>query len=140
VVPLGEPAPRRRTRCIGGLTPHGDGAGPGVVKRRPTLAAIPAGGTSTVGAAAPTSALAVATTSVDGGSRTRGRRCRGRGPSGGPGRRSAGGLSPGRRLCTRGGAVECWGKMGASIVMVSSSRSSFRTTWKMGKGTPGVAL
>jgi hypothetical protein len=99
VASSGEPAPEDGRHW--GLTrPHGDGAGPGVVKRRPAMAAThvrPCG----------------ATTSVGGGSRTRGRKCRGRGPSGGPGRQSAGGLSLGRRLCTSGGAVECWGRSGS---------------------------
>jgi hypothetical protein len=99
---------------MGGLTwTHGDSVGPGVVERRPALAATLAGGTSTVGAAAPTSNLAGAMAVVGGGSRTRGHRCRGRGPSEGPGRRSEGGLSPGRHLSTRGGVVECWGRSGS---------------------------
>jgi hypothetical protein len=39
---------RRRAGGTGALTrPHGDGADPGVVERRPALAATPAGGTST---------------------------------------------------------------------------------------------
>jgi hypothetical protein len=102
---------RRRTGGTGGLTrPHGDGVGPGVVERRPALAATPAGGTSTGGAAIPTSALARATDAVDSGSRTRGR---GRGPSRAPNRLSARGLSPGRRLSTRGGAVDCRGRRGS---------------------------
>jgi hypothetical protein len=49
----------RRTRGAGGLTkPHGDGSGPGVVEGRPALAATPAGGTSTRGAATLASAFA----------------------------------------------------------------------------------
>jgi hypothetical protein len=49
----------RRTGGAGGLTrPHGDGVGPGVVDRRATGAATPAGETATRGVAAPTSALA----------------------------------------------------------------------------------
>jgi hypothetical protein len=42
-----------------------------------------------------------------------GRRGRDRGPCGGPGGRSAGGLSPGRSLGTKGGAVECRGRSGS---------------------------
>jgi hypothetical protein len=58
----------RRTGSAGGLArPHGDGAGPRVVERQPTLAAAPAGGASTRGAATPTSALARATATVGGG-------------------------------------------------------------------------
>jgi hypothetical protein len=98
---------RRRTGGDGGLTqPHGDDVDPEVVERWPTLAATPAGGTSTRGATALTFALAGATPAVGGGMLTRGRRSRSRGPSWGADRRSAGGLPLERRLSARGGAVE----------------------------------
>jgi hypothetical protein len=87
---------RRRTGGAGGLTrPHGDGAGPGVVERRPTLAATPTGRTSTRGVAAPTSALAGATAAGSGGMLTRGRRSRGGGRAGVPVDGARGGYPPG---------------------------------------------
>jgi hypothetical protein len=112
--------------------PHGDVSVPGVVEQWSALAATPAGGTSTGGAATPAFAILGVTTVVVGGSRTRGRDRR---TSGGPGRRSTRGLSLGRRLSTSGNAVECRAEEGASIAMVSSSRrSSFRTTMECEKG------
>ena len=83
---------RGGTRCL--ARPHGDGPGPGVVEGRPRVAATPAGGTTTRGAAAPTAALAGATTPVGRGSRTRGRRDGRWGAGGSPGRRRTGGLAP----------------------------------------------
>jgi hypothetical protein len=65
---------RRRTGGTGGRTrPHGDGVGPGVVERRPALAATPANGTAMGGVVAPASALAGATVTISGGSLTRSR-------------------------------------------------------------------
>jgi hypothetical protein len=95
VVRCSQEGGRRRTggtRCL--ARPHGDGPGPGVVEGRPRVAATPAGGTTTRGAAAPTAALAGATTPVGRGSRTRGRRDGRWGAGGSPGRRRTGGLAP----------------------------------------------
>jgi hypothetical protein len=82
------------TGGVGGLTrPHRDGAGLGVIERRPTLAATAAGGTSTRGA--PPSALAGATAGIGGRMLTRGRRRCSWGPSVGLGRWSTEGCPSG---------------------------------------------
>jgi hypothetical protein len=82
------------------------------------VAATPAGGTTTRGATTPTAALAGATTTVGRGSRTRSRRDGG----------WRAGRSPGSGRTPEAG-------VGASFAMASSSRrSSFHTTWKVGKG------
>jgi hypothetical protein len=80
------------TRCL--ARPHGDGPGPGVVERRPRVAATPVGGTTTRGSATPTAALAGVTTSVGHGSWTRGRRDGGWRAGRSPSRQRTGGLAP----------------------------------------------
>jgi hypothetical protein len=79
------------------------------------VAATPAGGTTTRGAATPTAALAGATTTVGRGSRTRSRRDDGWRAGRSPGRRGTSGLAPRRRLTAGRSAVESRGRSGRLI-------------------------